>query len=93
MIKTREKLRCEFNVRAIVRSVLWFCLVLVFMSFILKFCHGSCLCHASLSLMSSCYWFPCSMCHVLISCHVHCVMVPLVVLVMCLVFHWFVHVM
>ncbi len=28
--------------------------------------HGSRLCLASLSLMSSCYWFPCSLCHVLI---------------------------
>ncbi len=25
-----------------------------------------------------CYWFPSSMCHVLIGCHVHCVMSPLV---------------
>ncbi len=25
-----------------------------------------------------CYWFLCSMCHVLIGCHIHCVMSPLV---------------
>ncbi len=40
--------------------------VLVFMSFILKFGYGSCLCLASLALMSLCYWFPYSLCHVLI---------------------------
>ncbi len=35
--------------------------VLVFMSLILKFSYGSCLCLASLALMSSCYWLPCSL--------------------------------
>ncbi len=48
------------------------------MSFILKFSYGSCLCHASLSLMSPCYWFPCSLCHILIGSLVHCVMFSLV---------------
>ncbi len=28
--------------------------------------HGPCLCHASIALMYSCYWFSCSLCHVLI---------------------------
>ncbi len=34
--------------------------------FFLKFLYGSCLFHASLALMSSCYWFPFTVCHVLI---------------------------
>ncbi len=34
--------------------------VLVFMSFILKFDYGSCLCHASLALMSSLLLVPLS---------------------------------
>ncbi len=46
------------------------CFGFCFMSFILKFRHGS--------LMSSCYWFPCSWCHVLIGCPKSCVLSPLV---------------
>ncbi len=44
------------------------------MALILEFSHGPCLFHASLALMSSCCWFPCSLCHVLIGCrgHVYC---------------------
>ncbi len=37
-----------------------------------------CLCHASVALMSLCYWFPCSLCHVLIGSLVHCVVFSLV---------------
>ncbi len=52
--------------------------VLVFMSFILKFTHGSCLFHVSLSFMSSCYWFPCYLCPVLIGFPSHVSCFPLV---------------
>ncbi len=46
-----------------------FCVLFFFSCpFILKFSYGSCLCHASLSLLSPCYWFLCSMCHILIGC-------------------------
>ncbi len=61
------------SVMSVLGSVSCSCL-----SFILKFSYGSCLCHASLVLLSLCYWFPCSWCHVLIGSLVHCVVFSLV---------------
>ncbi len=61
---------------AVRRPLQWFWVlfhVLVFHVFYFEVSHGSRLCLASLSLMSSCYWFPCSLCHVPIGLFLSCV--------------------
>ncbi len=67
----------------VVSCLFWvLCLIHVFISFILRFSHGTCLFHASLALMSSrSDWFSYSLCHVLfggfLSCVQSCFMIEL----------------
>ncbi len=58
--------------RQTVRSVFGSVPCSCFHVFNLEFSHGSRLCLASLALMSLCYWFPCSLCHVLIGLFMSC---------------------